>query len=686
MRHAHHHLERKGWDDVKSFWNGVFAHDEETTKAVTTRIAQTVTDEDFWATATLQSTIATKGAPLTASAAHPTTTAHTTTHHSTAPVTTTLRALTTKASGAISSSPAELLESDVLTGSISATGTLELESLALASPTKTLEAATSATAAPTATAASSTQEGTSSAAKAGIAIGVLAGLLAVFLLVWFLFNKRKKQMEAEKQQRLADDEKINGPFSDKNEITPPPKTPAAAPRLSLRPASQFLPNGVPERRASRANMLNNSNLNPPASPLTRAPGASAWERPTLSSTQEVGERPGTSASSNPFGDNQRIPEESSPVSPAGDSPVSEADAAAAVAVAGAAAGAAAGGLERKASMRKDGPKHLDLTKPPSLPLNANPPSPAGTDYSMNTVAPGVSPEPSASAAAIAAAGGPAQSTVHRVQLDFKPTLEDEMGLQAGQLVRLLHEYDDGWALCIRLDRSQQGVVPRTCLSARPVKPRPPQGGPGPRGPPIRPNYGPGGPAYGPMSPGPNYGPNGGPGYGPGPNYGPNGGPRGANGGPRGPGGPPRGPPRGPPYGGPGPHGGRPGPGPINTKFMDPRGPPPPGSYSRPQSPAGPMMPRNGPMSPNGGPMSPNNGHPMSPVGNNPMSPVQGPGSPTDRQLTQGSQSPVSASRRMTPPHAPSPIAQEYRPEERTASPAPAPPPPVTNETAPGQAY
>ncbi|KAK1775224.1 hypothetical protein QBC45DRAFT_383832 [Copromyces sp. CBS 386.78] len=663
MRHAHHHLERKGWEDVKSFWNNMFAPGEESTKAFTTRVAQTVTDEDFWATATAPETFATNGPPLTASAAQATTTAHTTTHHSTAPAT------TKAAAASVSSSPAEVLASDVLTGEINSTGTLELEStLALASPTsKTLEAATSATAAPTATAASSTQEGTSSAAKAGIAIGVLAGVLAVFLLVWFLFNKRKRQMEAEKQ-RLADDEKINGPFSDKNEV----KTPTAAPRLSLRPASQFMPNGVPERRASRANMLSTTS-NAPVSPLNRPAGASAWERPTLSSTQEAGERPGTSASSNPFGDNQRIPEEPSPVSPAGDSPVSPAAAAgAAVGAAVGAAGAAAGALERKASIRKDGPKHLDLTKPPALPLNANPPSPAGTEYSMNTVAPGLSPGPSASAAAIAAAGGPAQSTVHRVQLDFKPTLEDELGLQAGQLVRLLHEYDDGWALCIRLDRSQQGVVPRTCLSARPVKPRPPQGGPGPRGPPIRPNYGPGGP--GPM--GPNYGPSGGPGYGPGSNYGP-------NGGPRGPGGPPRGPPRGPPYGGP--HGGRPGPGPINTKFMDPRSAPSPGSYSRPQSPAGPMMPRNGPMSPNGGRMSPNSGHPTTPSGNSPMSPVQGPGSPVDRQLTQGSQSPVTANRRMTPP-GPSPITQEYRPESRTASPASAPPPPVSNETAPGQAY
>jgi hypothetical protein len=63
---------------------------------------------------------------------------------------------------------------------------------------------------------------------------------------------------------------------------------------------------------------------------------------------------------------------------------------------------------------------------------------------MTEVEPGQSPGPSNSAAAIAAAGGPAQSTVHRVQLDFKPTLDDEIELKAGQLVRMLHEYDDGW--------------------------------------------------------------------------------------------------------------------------------------------------------------------------------------------------------------------------------------------------
>ena len=34
--------------------------------------------------------------------------------------------------------------------------------------------------------------------------------------------------------------------------------------------------------------------------------------------------------------------------------------------------------------------------------------------------------------------------VYRVTMDFNPSLTDELSLQAGQLVRMLHEYDDGW--------------------------------------------------------------------------------------------------------------------------------------------------------------------------------------------------------------------------------------------------
>jgi hypothetical protein len=77
-------------------------------------------------------------------------------------------------------------------------------------------------------------------------------------------------------------------------------------------------------------------------------------------------------------------------------------------------------------------------------MAAVPGSPAGTDYSNTSAATGAPESPSGGAAAIAAAGGPANSAVHRVQLDFKPTMDDELELKAGDLVRLLHEYDDGW--------------------------------------------------------------------------------------------------------------------------------------------------------------------------------------------------------------------------------------------------
>lgn len=319
-------------------------------------------------------------------------------------------------------------------------------------------------------------EESNSAATAGIVIGVLAGILVVAVLVWFLFNRRKKKLE--KQHMQDDDEKINGPinpFADSAAI----RTPTSAPRLSLRPVTQFLPNltNLPDRRTSRGAGMMLSVPEQQESQLHRPTGGSAWERPTVSSTMNGSgpwDRPDTSMSANsanPFNDTQRIPEEpnqqSRPVSPPSPvqsqnglapppshtpEPVSPVDGSAngavlaGAAVGAVAAGAVAGGLARKASIRKDLPRPLDLTMPlpPPAPMSGVPPSPAGTEYSVSSVAPGQPLGPSTSAAAIAAAGGPPQSTVHRVTLDFKPTMEDEMGLKAGQLVRLLHEYDDGW--------------------------------------------------------------------------------------------------------------------------------------------------------------------------------------------------------------------------------------------------
>ncbi|KAH8751929.1 hypothetical protein F5883DRAFT_433717 [Diaporthe sp. PMI_573] len=567
-----------------------------------------------------------------------------------------------------SSLPSAIMASTA--ASDSATGPLALATEAAStSSTSRSPAAAGSTAASEASATqsveSSSGSGSSNAAsKAGIAIGVLAGIFVILGLVYFVVAKRKRQMREE--QRLADDEKLNGPFGDHARAPP---TPAKPPRLSLRPMTQlFLAPAAAEKRASKGPQQNIAMVASPT--MKRAPGASPWERPMTSDSQDA---------QNPFGNHaETIPEEPAtprnpaspmtpisevsmiaspaaapaplqmnPTGPVASAPAtSEVAAASTAAAAAGAAGAAGGvtaasGLRRKESVRKDHvPAPLDLTVPPKL--GPVPPSPAGTEFSVHEVESGQDSEPSAGAAAIAAAGGPADSSVHRVQLDFKPTMDDEMELHVGQVVRLLHEYDDGWALCIRLDRSQQGVVPRTCLSTRPVKPRPPQQA-GPRGPPVKPQGRPRGPSVSSQR-------------GPGPNQ------------------PPGNRPMGPPGGQPHPLA----PGARGPGQMRPMGPP-----GRPGPPR-PMGPQMGP-----GP------RPRSPAGQRPQSPAQRPQSPSG-QGPPRSQSPNGASRRPSPP-GPSGMQQEYRPSFDGPSQAPPQGPPsgppqgppqgaVTRKPVPGQAY
>lgn len=304
-------------------------------------------------------------------------------------------------------------------------------------------------------ASSSSSSGISTGAKIGIAVGVIILLVAVAGGVLLAYWKKKKQHEEYAKQ---DDEKAA--LAATAAAAAANKAPSPAPRLSLRPMSRLM-------RLSGGNLLNSVNtpnaaLNGAGRNLTPSPnmtGAvdpranSPWERRASGSPENV---------NNPFNDPQNPfsdPEKGVlPPSGAG----TDAKAAGAVVVAGA---AAAGAMAAEGG-------------------NNEPPRKA-------------SPELMAGAAGAAAAGSPdAPSNVHRVQLDFKPSMDDELELKAGQLVRMLHEYDDGWALCIRLDRSQQGVAPRTCLSPKPCKPRPTPGptGPGPRGPGMN------GPPNGRMSP------------------------------------------------------------------------------------------------------------------------------------------------------------------------------------------
>ncbi|KAF5538451.1 variant sh3 [Fusarium napiforme] len=506
--------------------------------------------------------------------------------------------------------------------------------------------------------------GTSAGTKAGIAFGVLGGLLAMGLLVYFIFTKRRKQAEMERLEN--DDEKLHGPMAGnggpamvaaaavRRSMSPEPietasiRTDAKAPRVSLRPVTQFLPNwnGLEkEKRASKGAGLTLAVPAAASSPATgplspRAVGGSAWERPTTAQSVDPANPFGTQAervpspvqeetasamraSPSPMSEKSTIAVAAAAALPAATAPVSPQSPSSPQGPASANGPAVAAMVARKTSIRKaGGPQQLDLTLP-NAPMAAVPASPAGTEYSGSSAPSGGLDSPSAGAAAIAAAGGPANSAVHRVQLDFKPTMDDELELRAGDLVRLLHEYDDGWALCIRLDRSRQGVVPRTCLSTRPVKPRPAQGGPRP-GPPVK--------AGGsPRGPGPNQ-----------------------------------------------PHGQRPMTPQGNfgqARPASPAGPNPNGS--RPQSPMGPPgRPQGRPMSP--GPRAQSPGPRNGPPSGRPMSP--GPRSQSPGPAGGRSQSPSGMNRRNNPP-GPSPMNPSQDPRSGPSSSGS-----LNRKPVPGQAY
>lgn len=327
--------------------------------------------------------------------------------------------------------------------------------------------------------------GTSAGVKAGIAFGVLGGVLIVALIVFFIFSRRKNKSKGSSPENGS--EKFDTASSASQAI--PMQSNNRAPRLSLRPVTQFFPANGGDKPASKSQPIGLSLGASAASPRLPSP---QFQRPRTPNSPNPFDRPATSQSMhsvNPFGAaaerpvspisaetsmySRRSPSPVSKYSRRSPSPVSTRSVAGAVTT---------NTATRQTSMHAD-IQDMDFTIPPP---SRGAPSPTGTEFSMSSIAPGTNAPPSNGAAAIAAMGGPRNTAVHRVQLDFKPTLEDEMELKAGELVRLLHEYDDGWALCIRLDRSRQGVVPRTCLSTRPVKPRAGPGG-SRSGPPVNPS-------------------------------------------------------------------------------------------------------------------------------------------------------------------------------------------------------
>ena len=307
------------------------------------------------------------------------------------------------------------------------------------SPTSSyLESTSSSTPSHTAAASTGSSGGMSSGGKAGLAIGILLALGVLFALAFFVY--RRKRTQSNEEYSKADNEKsdFNGGLA-RSQSNLSTRTTATAPRLSLRPITEFHPDLAARGKAANAGAATaaglaggaavgaamSRNQNDPANPFGNHAAVTPSRR---LSDEKVGLPIQSNASENPFADNAGAP-------PPTNGSMTLADAPASLRIrtpspdAGATAGAAAV-AGAKLAERKDAPKPLNLT--PNRAFTPASHSPAVSEFSQTPVSPG------------AMANGPPPSNVHRIQLDFKPSMDDELSLRAGQLVRLLHEYDDGW--------------------------------------------------------------------------------------------------------------------------------------------------------------------------------------------------------------------------------------------------
>jgi hypothetical protein len=336
---------------------------------------------------------------------------------------------------------------------VASTTSLVTSTSSTSSPTIAGGAVAEATASSTNQASASTvQTGMSAGGKTGLAIGILLAVAIIAAGVLFLYWKKKKAIDEDEKSHNekaafgTDAAPMAGSLLSSAPLPPPPpptttaaaRVVSSAPMLDLRPMSRLMPELIGQRK-SQGNPLNT--LNVPASAaapavsrsLTPPQNGNPSERPANTINEKV-ENP-FSDPANPFGDEQakavspplsgptalastpsmpaplNIQKAGLPV--AGGAGTTTAATAAAVAVAGAGAAVAA----------------IAAVKPPGSPASAH------------------STTPSQASVGIGAGPGAPPNNVHRVQIDFKPSMEDELELVSGQVVRILHEYDDGWVSC-----------------------------------------------------------------------------------------------------------------------------------------------------------------------------------------------------------------------------------------------
>ena len=120
-------------------------------------------------------------------------------------------------------------------------------------------------------------------------------------------------------------------------------------------------------------------------------------------------------------------------------------------------------ISEKMYLRTDG-------LPPPLPEKPMTPSavltPPPMSYNNTPVAPAPVPRgvmsPTLQAGGAAVALAPAGNGWAHVRCTYIPNLPDELSITVGELVRVVSEFDDGWAMCIN-SHSERGVVPLECL-------------------------------------------------------------------------------------------------------------------------------------------------------------------------------------------------------------------------------
>lgn len=297
------------------------------------------------------------------------------------------------------------------------------------------EAAASAAASHTASVGSASQsQGMSGGAKAGLAVGVILiiGVLGLILLCLRRMKNKKKSY-----QKTDDEKAALGPHHDpaRAQSIRSTRTTATAPRLSLRPVTQFLPDLAAKRKSGNllatiggpSQNAQDQNSEKPASPTQSSHPANPFGPHAEISQGAALPVPVKNQPTNPFENHAEHHDEPSrgALSPPVQAPAPLRIRTPTPEAASAASVAALSNIGAAREDRYKAPNHLNVS--PSRPI-----SPAGTEFSISSVSTGY------------LAHAPPPSNVYRVQLDFNPSMDDELALQAGQLIRLLHEYDDGW--------------------------------------------------------------------------------------------------------------------------------------------------------------------------------------------------------------------------------------------------